>query len=125
MCIRDSLIMVLWAGGLYGLNSLCRSALSQAAGAVIGAFIIGVMNNGMSILCVGIDLQLVIAELAAHRGTEAVTHALGIGADRGAGIGLGGILGRFGFIAAREREQRHAECHGQGNGTVHLESSGV
>ena len=29
--------MVLWAGGLYGLNSLCRSALAQAAGAVVGA----------------------------------------------------------------------------------------
>ena len=31
------LMMVLWAGGLYGLNSLCRSALAQAAGAVVGA----------------------------------------------------------------------------------------
>lgn len=29
--------MILWAGGLYGLNSICRSALSQAAGAVLGA----------------------------------------------------------------------------------------
>ena len=29
-------------------------------GAVIGAFIIGVMNNGMSILGVGIDYQQVI-----------------------------------------------------------------
>jgi uncharacterized protein (UPF0261 family) len=29
--------MVLWAGGLYGLNSLCRSALAQGAGAVVGA----------------------------------------------------------------------------------------
>lgn len=29
--------MILWAGGLYGINSVCRSALSQAAGAVIGA----------------------------------------------------------------------------------------
>lgn len=29
--------MILWAGGLYGLNSLCKSALSQAAGAVLGA----------------------------------------------------------------------------------------
>ena len=28
--------MVLWAG-LYGLNSLCRSALGQAAGSVVGA----------------------------------------------------------------------------------------
>jgi len=30
-------MMVLWAGGLYGLNSICRSILSQAAGAVLGA----------------------------------------------------------------------------------------
>jgi len=35
--IPPDLIMVLWAGGLYGLNALCRSALAQAAGAVIGA----------------------------------------------------------------------------------------
>ena len=35
--IPPDLITVLWAGGLYGLNSLCRSALAQAAGAVIGA----------------------------------------------------------------------------------------
>ncbi len=27
----------LWAGGLYGLNPLCKSSLSQAAGAVLGA----------------------------------------------------------------------------------------
>jgi uncharacterized protein (UPF0261 family) len=35
--ITPDLIMVLWAGGLYGLNSLCRNALAQAAGAVVGA----------------------------------------------------------------------------------------
>lgn len=29
--------MILWAGGLYGLNSICKSSLSQAAGAVVGA----------------------------------------------------------------------------------------
>ena len=34
--IPPDLIMVLWAGGLFGLNSVCRSALSQAAGAIIG-----------------------------------------------------------------------------------------
>lgn len=28
---------ILWAGGLYGLNPLCKSSLSQAAGAVFGA----------------------------------------------------------------------------------------
>ncbi|MEO0991733.1 MAG: Tm-1-like ATP-binding domain-containing protein, partial [Pseudomonadota bacterium] len=29
--------MILWAGGLYGLNSVCEASLSQAAGAVLGA----------------------------------------------------------------------------------------
>ena len=29
--------MILWAGGLYGLNSICEASLSQAAGAVLGA----------------------------------------------------------------------------------------
>ena len=28
---------ILWAGGLYGLNPLCKASLSQAAGAVLGA----------------------------------------------------------------------------------------
>lgn len=35
--IAGDVQMILWAGGLYGLNSICRSALSQAAGAVLGA----------------------------------------------------------------------------------------
>ncbi|MCZ2291906.1 MAG: Tm-1-like ATP-binding domain-containing protein [Burkholderiales bacterium] len=35
--IAPDLMMILWAGGLYGLNGICRSILSQAAGAVLGA----------------------------------------------------------------------------------------
>ncbi len=35
--IPADLTMCLWAGGLYGLNGICRSTLSQAAGAVTGA----------------------------------------------------------------------------------------
>jgi uncharacterized protein (UPF0261 family) len=35
--IAPDLIMMLWAGGLWGLNTLSRSALRQAAGAVMGA----------------------------------------------------------------------------------------
>ena len=35
--IPPDLIMRLWAGGLYGLNRLCKAALAQAAGAVVGA----------------------------------------------------------------------------------------
>lgn len=30
-------MMILWSGGLYGLNSICKAVLSQAAGAVLGA----------------------------------------------------------------------------------------
>lgn len=35
--IATDLMMILWAGGLYGLNSVCRAVLSQASGAVVGA----------------------------------------------------------------------------------------
>lgn len=35
--IPPDLIMRLWAGGLYGLNRLCKAALAQAAGSVVGA----------------------------------------------------------------------------------------
>ncbi|MDK3071958.1 Tm-1-like ATP-binding domain-containing protein [Sedimentitalea sp. JM2-8] len=35
--ISPDVMMVLWAGGLYGLNTVCRMSLSQAAGAVLGA----------------------------------------------------------------------------------------
>lgn len=35
--ISPDVMMILWAGGLYGLNSVCKSSLSQAAGAVLGA----------------------------------------------------------------------------------------
>ena len=35
--IAPDLMMILWAGGLYGLNSACRAVLSQACGAVVGA----------------------------------------------------------------------------------------
>ncbi|MBY5848602.1 UPF0261 family protein [Rhizobium leguminosarum bv. trifolii] len=35
--IAPDLMMILWAGGLYGLNDICRAVLSQACGAVVGA----------------------------------------------------------------------------------------
>ncbi|MGO6906249.1 Tm-1-like ATP-binding domain-containing protein, partial [Rhizobium ruizarguesonis] len=34
--IAPDLMMILWAGGLYGLNDICRAVLSQACGAVVG-----------------------------------------------------------------------------------------
>jgi len=35
--IAADLMMILWAGGLYGLNGTCIAVLSQACGAVVGA----------------------------------------------------------------------------------------
>ncbi len=35
--IAPDLQMILWSGGLYGLNSICKSTLAQAAGACVGA----------------------------------------------------------------------------------------
>lgn len=35
--VPPDLMMILWAGGLYGLNDICRSSLAQASGAVVGA----------------------------------------------------------------------------------------
>ena len=35
--LASDIQMILWAGGPYGLNSVCKASLSQAAGAVLGA----------------------------------------------------------------------------------------
>jgi uncharacterized protein (UPF0261 family) len=79
--------MILWSGGLYGLNSLCKSVLSQAAGAIAGACRavrppkadrprIGVTSLGKS--CLKYMVRLV-PELE-QRGYEvAVFHATGMG----------------------------------------------
>jgi uncharacterized protein (UPF0261 family) len=35
--IPADLMMILWAGGLFGLNDICKSSLAQACGAIVGA----------------------------------------------------------------------------------------
>ena len=79
--------MILWAGGLYGLNSVCKASLSQAAGAVLGAAravqkpsldkpLIGMMSLGTSALKYVIPLKPALEA----RGFEvAVFHATGMG----------------------------------------------
>ena len=79
--------MILWAGGLYGLNSVCKASLSQAAGAVLGAAravqkpdaempLIGMMSLGTSALKYVVPLKPALEE----RGYEvAVFHATGMG----------------------------------------------
>lgn len=79
--------MILWAGGLYGLNSVCKSSLSQAAGAVLGAAqavekpvrdrpVIGMMSLGSSCLKY---MTMLKAPLEARGFEVAVFHATGMG----------------------------------------------
>lgn len=79
--------MILWAGGLYGLNSVCKAALSQAAGAVLGAAraverpardrpLIGMTSFGKTVLRYMVALKPALEA----RGYEvAVFHATGMG----------------------------------------------
>jgi uncharacterized protein (UPF0261 family) len=85
--ITPDLIMVLWAGGLYGLNSLCQSALAQGVGAVVGAAraampprldrpMIGMTSLGKSCLSYMVTLKPALEA----RGYEvAVFHTTGMG----------------------------------------------
>lgn len=79
--------MILWAGGLYGLNSICKSSLSQAAGAVLGAAmaakppandkpVVGMTSLGSSCL----SYMKLIKPALEERGFEvAIFHATGMG----------------------------------------------
>ncbi len=79
--------MILWAGGLYGLNSVCKASLAQAAGAVLGAAraaqrpdagrpLIGMTSLGKSALKYMVALKPALEA----RGYEvAVFHATGMG----------------------------------------------
>jgi uncharacterized protein (UPF0261 family) len=85
--LAPDLMMILWAGGLYGLNSICQSILSQAAGAILGATRTAVMPTsqrprvaigslGKSCLSYMVDLKPALEE----RGFEPVVfHCTGMG----------------------------------------------
>lgn len=79
--------MILWAGGLYGLNAICRSSLAQAAGAVLGAAnaaepatsakpVVGITSLGTSCL----KYIKFLKPALEGRGYEvAIFHAMGMG----------------------------------------------
>lgn len=79
--------MILWAGGLYGLNAICKSSLSQAAGAVLGAAraveppykerpVVGMTSMGSSCLSY---MKLLKPELEKRGFEVAIFHATGMG----------------------------------------------
>lgn len=85
--VPPDLIMRLWAGGLYGLNRLCKSALAQAAGAVVGACVaneehgdprpmVGMTSLGSSALSY---MKVLKPELEARGYELAVFHTTGMG----------------------------------------------
>ena len=79
--------MILWAGGLYGLNAVCKSSLGQAAGAVLGAAravevskadrpVVGMTSLGSSCL----SYMKLLKPALEDRGFEvAIFHATGMG----------------------------------------------
>jgi uncharacterized protein (UPF0261 family) len=85
--LAPDLMMILWAGGLYGLNSICRSILSQAAGAILGACRTGIAPekrrprvavSSLGKSCLNYMTRLTPA--LAARGYEAVVfHCTGMG----------------------------------------------
>lgn len=85
--IPPDLITCLWSGGLYGLNRVCKSALNQAVGAVVGACmaiepmderrpVVGMTSLGSSAL----RYMKLIKPALESRGYElAVFHTTGMG----------------------------------------------
>ncbi|WP_439615119.1 Tm-1-like ATP-binding domain-containing protein [Shinella sp.] len=100
--IATDLMMILWAGGLYGLNSTCKAVLSQACGAVVGATravvrpqaerpIVGMSSLGKSCLKYMVTLKPALE----RRGYEVVVfHTTGMG-----GRALEAIAAQRGFAA--------------------------
>jgi len=103
--IATDLMMILWAGGLYGLNSACKAVLSQASGAVVGAARavvkpdqskprIGMSSLGKSCLQYMVTLKPELEK----RGYEVIVfHTTGMG-----GRALEAIAAQKGFVAVMD-----------------------
>lgn len=97
--------MILWAGGLYGLSSICKTSLSQAAGAVLGAArsveipqqnrpVIGMTSLGSSCL----SYMKLLKPALEERGFEvAIFHATGMG-----GMAFEKIASEGGFVCVMD-----------------------
>ena len=130
--ISTDLMMILWAGGLYGLNSICKSVLSQACGAVVGAArtalkpqtqkpVIGMTSLGKSCLKYMVPLKPALEA----RGYEvAVFHTTGMG-----GRAFESLAGQKGFAAVMDFSLQEVVNHDNGilatsSGADRLESAG-
>lgn len=129
--IATDLMMILWAGGLYGLNSTCRAVLSQACGAVVGAArtaerpdrrrpVVGISSLGKSCLTYMVALKPELEK----RGYEVVIfHTTGMG-----GRALEAIAAQRGFAAVLDFSLQELANHLSGSvvtsGADRLENAG-
>ena len=114
--IAPDLMMILWAGGLYGLNSICRSVLSQACGAVVGAArfgekpkgdrpLIGMTSLGSSCLKY---MKFLKPELEKRGYDVAVFHSTGMGGRAYEAIAAqGGFAAVFDFCIQEVNNHHH------------------
>lgn len=129
--IAPDLMMILWAGGLYGLNSICRTMLSQAAGAVLGACrvsvpagnrrpVVGMTSLGKSCLSYMTSLKPALES----RGYEvAVFHTTGMG-----GSAFEALVAQGRFVAVLDLSLQEVSNHVNGSivtsGAGRLEAAG-
>lgn len=110
--------MILWAGGLHGLNAVCKSTLAQAAGAVLGAAraarppapdrpLIGMTGFGRTVL----NYTVPLAPALAARGYDlAVFHATGMG-----GRAFDSLAGQGAFAAVMDFAPQEVGNHLMGS----------
>lgn len=130
--VTPDLMTVLWAGGLYGLNAICRSALAQAAGAIVGACraarppkadrpLVGMTSLGNSCL----SYMKTLLPALEQRGYEvAVFHTTGMG-----GRAFEALAAEGRFCAVMDFSLQELANHRAGSvvtaGPTRLESAGA
>ncbi|RYY82459.1 MAG: UPF0261 family protein, partial [Comamonadaceae bacterium] len=129
--LAPDLMMILWAGGLYGLNGICRSILGQAAGAILGACrtveqpsterpVVAITSLGKSCLSYMVALKPELEQ----RGYEvAVFHCTGMG---GRAVESLAAQGRFVAVLDLCMQEVGNETHGSivTSGADRLEAAG-
>ena len=115
--IAPDLMMMLWSGGLYGLNTICNAVLSQAAGAVLGACrsaaaprftrpLVGITSLGKSCLKYMVHLK---PALEARGYETAVFHTTGLG---GRAFEALAAEGKFAAVMDFSLQEISNEVHG-------------
>ena len=129
--ISADVMMILWSGGLYGLNPICRSILSQAAHAVVGACrfrteieskrpLVGLTSLGTSALTYVVTLK---PELERRGYDVVVFHTTGLG-----GRAMESMLSKGALAAVMDFSLPEVSNHEMGSvvtaGSDRLENAG-